>query len=137
MDTDITFISQVIEKAQIASLKVPPRGMALYRSGEATALRVVEEERFILGRGAAEAGKEKLVDLSEHEGYESGVSRRHALVRKTPEGYEIIDLGSTNGTWLGKQKLAPNRAYPIFSGAQVYLGRMCLYLIFQQADAKE
>jgi hypothetical protein len=28
------------------------------------------------------------------------VSRRHAVVKRTGDGYEVRDLGSTNGTWV-------------------------------------
>src|SRR5512141_3175007 len=37
---------------------------------------------------------------------EPGVSRHHARVERRGASYAIVDLGSTNGTWLGLQKIA-------------------------------
>lgn len=44
------------------------------------------------------------------------VSRRHAEVRNGPEGVEIVDLRSTNGTYLNGRKLVPGRPYPLRPG---------------------
>jgi pSer/pThr/pTyr-binding forkhead associated (FHA) protein len=33
------------------------------------------------------------------------VSRRHAEVRRTPEGYDVADVGSLNGTYLNRERV--------------------------------
>src|ERR1700742_359047 len=33
------------------------------------------------------------------------VSRAHAIIRRTPNGYTLIDLGSANGTWSDNQRV--------------------------------
>ena len=38
---------------------------------------------------------------------DSSVSRRHAEVRFTPNGWRVRDLGSTNGTSLNGNRLGP------------------------------
>ncbi len=136
MDTDFTFISQVIEKAHIDSLEVPERGVALHLGDDAKAIYVVDEQVFILGRKYMGEGKDKVIDLTPYDGYENGVSKRHAMIRRSADGYEIIDLGSTNGTWLNRQKLIPQRAYRLYSGAYISLGRLSLYLIYREVDSK-
>ncbi len=41
------------------------------------------------------------------------VSRRHAQLRAKDGGLEVMDLGSTNGTFLGKSRLEPNKWYRV------------------------
>ncbi len=60
------------------------------------------------------------------------VSKFHAFFRMTPDGIEVGDAGSRNGTWVGKQKLEPKgpvASVPI--GANVRFGS----LVFQLVDA--
>lgn len=52
-----------------------------------------------------------------------GISGVHCQIRQTNSGYEIIDCGSSNGTYLGNgQKLIPNVPVFIPDGAYFYLG---------------
>ena len=64
-------------------------------------------------------------------GYSLGVSRRHVLVRRKDEGYEIRDLGSVNGTWLNEERLVPYQSYPLPSGSHLRLGRMRILVLYQ------
>lgn len=44
------------------------------------------------------------------QGTKGEVSRSHARIERNPEGgYYIVDLGSTNGTYLGREKLIPKQ----------------------------
>ena len=40
---------------------------------------------------------------------DSNVSRRHAEVRATPQGYVVVDLGSTNGTMVNGARITADR----------------------------
>ena len=134
MDNDLEFLSQVIEKKFIQSLDVPEQGIALHLPKNTAPIFVVDDKEFTLGRKITEE-QEDVIDLSPFDAYECGVSKRHAMIRKTGEGYELVDLGSTNGTWLNKKRLIPNRAYELYSGALISLGRFYLYVIFTQKDS--
>lgn len=50
------------------------------------------------------------------------MSRRHATLRPEGAGWVIIDLGSSNGTFVNGQRLKPTRAYPLNPGDQILLG---------------
>ncbi|MFO0685095.1 MAG: sigma 54-interacting transcriptional regulator [Sandaracinus sp.] len=49
------------------------------------------------------------------------VSRYHLEVRRTPQGIEVTDLGSTNGTRIGPARLFGGRAF-VASGSELVLG---------------
>lgn len=52
-----------------------------------------------------------------------GISGVHCQIRQSGGGYEIVDLGSSNGTFLGNgQKLTPNVPVFIPDGTYFYLG---------------
>ncbi|HEY57894.1 MAG TPA: FHA domain-containing protein [Anaerolineae bacterium] len=62
------------------------------------------------------------VDLTSHGGYEHGVSRVHAALRVTPDGVFLIDLQSSNGTFLNGLRLRPHVPYPLRHQDKVLLG---------------
>ncbi|MEV4842848.1 FHA domain-containing protein [Micromonospora matsumotoense] len=49
------------------------------------------------------------------------LSRRHAEVRLTEDGVVLVDLGSTNGTWLNDRRITD--AEPLTDGDVIRLGR--------------
>ena len=49
------------------------------------------------------------------------ISRRHAQLRRTPDGIEILDLGSTNGTWVNGWRVERAALHP---GDVVHLGEV-------------
>jgi hypothetical protein len=119
------------------SLPVPTQGIAIYALESDTPIAVQEAGEFILGRKMTDELDGPIVDLQQAGGYDHGVSRHHSLIRATDDGYEIVDLGSTNGTWLEKQRLVPGRRYPLESGARIHLGRLALLVIYQKPVVKK
>ena len=49
-------------------------------------------------------------------------SSHHAEIRPEEQGYSIVDLGSTNGTFVNEQQLTPNVARMLVSGDRVRIG---------------
>jgi FHA domain len=116
---------------------IPSQGIALYSVQSDNPIALQEEKEFILGRMTESEIEKRFVDLGKFDGYNHGVSRHHCLIRRTEGGYEIIDLGSTNGTWLEKQRLVPNRPYPLENGSRITLGRLPLIVYYQKAPVKK
>jgi ABC-type multidrug transport system ATPase subunit/pSer/pThr/pTyr-binding forkhead associated (FHA) protein len=50
------------------------------------------------------------------------ISSKHAEIRRTDAGLVLIDLKSTNGTWLNGQLLKPNTPTPLHDGARIRIG---------------
>ncbi len=49
-------------------------------------------------------------------GFSKMISRRHCKIVKRESGYAIVDLNSSNGTYLNGMQLSPGREYPVKNG---------------------
>jgi hypothetical protein len=131
VDDQTELITEAAKEAAFAGqLSVPARGLAVFVPDNTTPFAVMTEGEVILGRRTGE-GSEALVDLTNLDGFAKGVSRRHALIRAVENGYVIVDLNSSNGTWLNGQRLIPTRSHELPSGSVVQLGHLKLILIYQ------
>jgi len=54
------------------------------------------------------------------------VSRRHAVVRRRDDGYEIADVGSLNGTYLDHDRI---ETAPLHDMSQIQIGRFVLTFV--------
>lgn len=88
--------------------------------------------RLIVIRGVDEGKQFELTDAAVTVGrhsanavplHDTQVSRRHLEVRAAPHGYDLIDLGSGNGTLLNGQ---PVRTAPLRSGDTITIGQTLL-----------
>ena len=80
-------------------------------------LVVVEGKRMPLGPDGALIGRSRDCDIVMTS---TDVSRRHAEIRATPEGWTIHDLGSTNGVRVNGERV--RGAEPIHAGDTIELG---------------
>jgi hypothetical protein len=56
------------------------------------------------------------------------VSRHHAELRRQGDQWLVVDLGSTNGTFVGGARLRPNEACPLLPGIPAQVGDIQLTL---------
>ena len=108
---------------------IPEGGIGIFVAGAPKPYYMAVYKELIIGR-QSEATLESTLDLSDLDAFNMGVSRRHAMIRRTESGFEIIDLTSRNGTWLNAEQLVPNKPYPFASGSQLRLGRMRLFVVY-------
>ena len=127
--------SETREKVS-SKLVVPSEGMAIFVLNKTEPLATRLENEFVLGR-TNDASAEVVIDLTSVDGFALGVSRRHALVRSTGKGYVIIDLNSSNGTWLNGQRLMPTRPYDMPAESVIQLGRLKLTVSYQNPPKKK
>jgi hypothetical protein len=117
-------------------LLIPEDGIAVFLLDIPKPIATLAVDEFILGR-PMEGSLEETVDLTPYAAFASGVSRRHAMVRRKENGFEIIDLESTNGSWLNEKRMTPTKAYPLPSGATIRLGQLRLQVITGKAAKGE
>jgi len=84
----------------------------------------LSSEETLLGRSDPVDQIEPDVDLSFCGGFEQGVSRRHAIIMSDENGYVLEDLGSTNGTIVNREKVAPGTAVNLMEGDVIHLGKL-------------
>jgi hypothetical protein len=71
------------------------------------------------------------VDLTESLAMEYGVSREHACIFRRGDIVVVEDLGSTNGTLLNGERLAPFLPQILEDGDQLQLGRLLIDVYFR------
>ena len=109
---------------------VPDSGIAFYVDGHSMPAYIDPTGEFVVGRKVG-TSSEQMLDLAPFGGYSLGLSRRHVVVRRTRDGYELLDLGSVNGTWLDEERLVPHKPYPLPSSSHLRLGRMRLLVLYR------
>ena len=121
-NTTITFHPTVpsdpIEDDEAAQGEPPPEGAVLVVTRGPYA-----GSRFALGAGLTTAGRHPdstifLDDVT--------VSRRHAEIRSTPEGFVVRDVGSLNGTYLNRERI---EEAPLNNGDELQIGKFKLVYV--------
>src|SRR5258708_22778575 len=116
-------------------------GSDIFSQGAVLRIEIGESEPILLkpkletvfGRRDAATGTMPDVDLTPFAGYRMGVSRKHAIIKQSEEAdrLELIDLGSSNGSFLNGARLNANKPYKLRDGDEVRLGQMIIHIYFQ------
>jgi pSer/pThr/pTyr-binding forkhead associated (FHA) protein len=122
------------QEEERASRLAPAEGIAIFILGQSKPIGIRLEKEFIIGR-SIEATKERVVGLTSYDAYALGVSRRHLMVRRVGNGYEVVDLGSRNGTWVNEQRLVPQSPLSVKSGSRIRLGNLRIVITFRSRNS--
>ncbi|GBD36021.1 Sensor protein FixL [bacterium HR36] len=85
--------------------------------------------RFTLEASVVPVGRDASNVIRLHD---TEVSRRHAEFRRTAEGYVVVDLGSSNGTWVNSQRV---QQHLLQTGDRIRLGQTVLLYSAEQTGA--
>jgi hypothetical protein len=103
--------------------------VALYIAGVDEPLILNLTHDLQLGRyGGVTVDQPVSIDLAPFDALEMGVSRKHALLRRFGPDVAIVDLGSTNGTWLNGVQITPHQPVTLRSGDRIMLARLTLQI---------
>jgi hypothetical protein len=94
-------------------------------------LPLADRNEFSLGRSAEGQPIVPDVDLSPYNAYANGVSRLHAVLKLIREQIVIMDLGSSNGTYLNGNRLSPYVESPIAHGDVISLGKLKIQVLIE------
>lgn len=85
----------------------------------------------VIGRSDKTGGVVVDVDLTDYEGQEWGVSRRHARMDARADPPVLYDLGSYNGTFVNGVRLQPERPCALSNGDEIRFGRLATWIYFK------
>ncbi len=92
-------------------------------------------DNMTLGRLDPVSGSYPDVDLSVLDGGRRGVSRQHAQLVFHHDTLSIMDLSSTNGTYINNKHLKPYQAYLLTDGDEICLGGLRLLVAFEASSS--
>jgi hypothetical protein len=129
LDTGLFRVRSSTTKGRVQAPAQPAPGQARAQAPRAQALSVsldvaghsyqVRSPVTVLGRGAE---ADVVVD-------DAGVSRRHAEVHTDGQQVRVVDLGSTNGTFVDGERVGPQGA-PLADGSRITVGRTRIVVRF-------
>lgn len=91
---------------------------------QAIPVTLMAGQQLVLGRTQPDDFPKPSLDLSLYNAIEHGVSRQHASILRDGQTLTLVDLGSTNGTYLNGQPLDPHEPRPLRDGDDIRLGRL-------------
>lgn len=74
------------------------------------------------------------IDLTRYKAYDKGVSRLHAILRRVNNKIVVMDLGSSNGTYVNGNRLSPQVEHVLTHGDAIHLGKLKIQILFSQDD---
>ncbi len=130
--------------AQFGRLPTPPpllqedsgppedaRTITIFVPSSRKRVRFMLEGEARIGRSDADTGHLPELDLTEFDASTHGVSRLHALLQLTSQGVALVDLDSTNGTYLNNYRLTANLPYLLTNGDEVLFGDLLVHFFFE------
>ncbi|NDJ53632.1 MAG: FHA domain-containing protein [Chloroflexi bacterium] len=88
-------------------------------------------DEFTIGRMDKASGTAPDLDLGPFNAGERGVSRMHAVLRRGDDVVSIVDLDSSNGTYLNGQRLAAHQPRLLRDGDEIRVGRLVMHIYFK------
>lgn len=96
-------------------------------------LPLSDRNEFTLGRISDGQPIMPDIDLSPYHAYANGVSRLHAVVKRKAEQIILMDLGSSNGTYLNGKRIPPNVEQILRHGDVTMLGKLKIQILLKPA----
>ena len=89
-------------------------------------------DQLTLGRSDPQTGFLPDVNLTPYNGLEKGVSRKHAAIVHANRFLRLVDLNSSNGTFVNGNPVDPDKSRVLRDGDEVRLGHLYLTITFER-----
>jgi hypothetical protein len=136
-----TLVTQAITDEQIAEdlKKKSPRPdaipanswISLHLMDSGKILPLASRNEFTLGRLSEGQPIMPDIDLTPYQAYASGVSRLHAVVKRDSERVLVMDLGSSNGTYVNGRRINPHVEESLSHGDILALGKLKIQVLLR------
>lgn len=90
-----------------------------------------DRTEFTLGRVSDAQPIMPDIDLTPYQAYANGVSRLHAVLKREGKRVFVMDLGSSNGTYLNGKRLQPNVDQTLNHGDMLALGKLKIQILLK------
>lgn len=94
-------------------------------------LIIPPSKRVVFGRADTNNPANPDIDLNPYGAVEKGVSRQHAAIEFSEGTLILLDVGSSNGTYLNGQRLLPNQPRVLRDGDEMRLGKLVAHVYFK------
>ena len=121
--------TQAITKPSLAT-QVPAGMVVFIILSSARRVEIHLNNEIQIGRIDPNRDIHPQLDLTVDNGANLGVSRLHASLQSTKNGVMLVDLGSTNGTYLREENLTPHVPSAINNGDMFQLGHLQVQVFF-------
>ncbi len=106
---------------------IPQVSVTVILDVENHALTLPDDKITVIGRGnPPDDTSEAYVDLGQFDARERGISRQHIKILRKETLIYVVDLDSTNGTWLNGRRLLKNVERLLRNGDELQLGSLKL-----------
>jgi len=87
------------------------------------------KSEYTLGRLSENQPIEPDIDLSAYKAFDNGVSRLHAVIKQIAAKVVLVDLGSSNGTYINGLRIPPHVDYSMQHGDILALGKLKMQIL--------
>lgn len=124
-------LAEIVAEAKSGVIEQSQGSIQLHFIKTGEQLTVMPEgDEHVIGRADPHVGSQPDLDLSAYGALESGVSRMHAAFHKGEDTLSVVDLGSTNGTFVNGERLTANEAQSLHNGDEIKLGNLAMKVYF-------
>lgn len=92
-----------------------------------------DRTEFTLGRVSEAQPIMPDIDLTPYQAYANGVSRLHAVLKREGKRVLVMDLGSSNGTYLNGNRLPPNVEQTLNHSDMLSLGKLKIQILLKKS----